>query len=90
LHPKKLFIPVCNALQHAHKKGIIHRDVKPSNVLVTEVNGKPVPKVIDFGVARATEKHSAESDAFTLSGQLIGTPEYMSPEQAGSIRSHHF
>ena len=78
----QLFIPVCNALQHAHKKGIIHRDVKPSNVLVTEVDGKPVPKVIDFGVARATEQRSAECDAFTLSGQLIGTPEYMSPEQA--------
>jgi WD40 repeat protein/serine/threonine protein kinase len=78
----QLFIPVCKALQHAHKKGIIHRDVKPSNVLVTEVDGKPVPKVIDFGVARATEHRSAERDAFTLSGQLIGTPEYMSPEQA--------
>jgi WD40 repeat protein/serine/threonine protein kinase len=78
----QLFILVCKALQHAHKKGIIHRDVKPSNVLVTEVDGKPVPKVIDFGVARATEQRSAERDVFTLSGQLIGTPEYMSPEQA--------
>ena len=78
----QLFIPVCNALQHAHKKGIIHRDVKPSNVLVTEIDGKPVPKVIDFGVARATDQRSAQADAFTLAGQLIGTPEYMSPEQA--------
>jgi len=78
----QLFIPVCNALQHAHRKGIIHRDVKPSNVLVTEVDGKPVPKVIDFGISRATEQRSVERDAYTLSGQLIGTPEYMSPEQA--------
>lgn len=78
----QLFVPVCHALQHAHKKGIIHRDVKPSNVLVTEVDGKPVPKVIDFGVARATDQRSAEGEAFTLAGQLVGTPEYMSPEQA--------
>ena len=78
----QLFIPVCNALQHAHKKGIIHRDVKPSNVLVTEVDGKPVPKVIDFGIARATDQRSAEGEAFTLAGQIVGTPEYMSPEQA--------
>ena len=78
----QLFVPVCNALQHAHQKGIIHRDVKPSNVLVTEVDGKPVPKVIDFGVARATDQRSLEWESFTLSGQLIGTPEYMSPEQA--------
>ena len=79
----QLFIPVCNALQHAHKKGIIHRDVKPSNVLVTEVDGEPVPKVIDFGIARATDQRSVEREAFTLAGQIVGTPEYMSPEQAG-------
>ena len=78
----QLFIPVCNALQHAHKKGIIHRDVKPSNILVTEVDGKPSPKVIDFGIARAIEQRSVELNAFTLDGQIIGTPEYMSPEQA--------
>lgn len=78
----QLFIPVCNALQHAHQKGIIHRDVKPSNVLVAEIDGRPHPKVIDFGVARATEQCSMEREAFTFSGQLIGTPEYMSPEQA--------
>ena len=78
----QLFVPVCNALQHAHKKGIIHRDVKPSNVLVTEVDGNPLPKVIDFGIARATDQRAAESEVFTLAGQIIGTPEYMSPEQA--------
>jgi eukaryotic-like serine/threonine-protein kinase len=78
----QLFIPVCNALQHAHKKGIIHRDVKPSNVLVTEVDGKPVPKVIDFGIARATDQRAVEGETFTLAGQIVGTPEYMSPEQA--------
>jgi hypothetical protein len=77
-----LFVPVCNALQHAHKKGISHRDVKPSSVLVTEVDEKPVPKVIDFGSARATDLRLAECDAFTLAGQIMGTPEYMSPEQA--------
>jgi non-specific serine/threonine protein kinase/serine/threonine-protein kinase len=75
----QLFIPVCQALQHAHKKGIIHRDVKPSNVLVTEVEGKPVPKVIDFGIARAVEQRSAEFEAFTLAGQIIGTPELHEP-----------
>ncbi len=78
----ELFIPVCDALQHAHRKGIIHRDVKPSNILVTEVDGKPVPKVIDFGIARATDQGLLEREGFTLAGQIVGTPEYMSPEQA--------
>jgi serine/threonine protein kinase/tetratricopeptide (TPR) repeat protein len=81
----ELFIPVCQALHHAHQKGIIHRDIKPSNVLVTEVDGRPTPKVIDFGIARATEQSPADWAAFTQFGQLIGTPEYMSPEQADLV-----
>jgi len=78
----RLFIPVCQAIQHAHQKGIIHRDIKPSNVLVTTVDGKPVPKVIDFGVAKAMETPSEESGNQTQFGAVIGTLEYMSPEQA--------
>jgi serine/threonine protein kinase/tetratricopeptide (TPR) repeat protein len=78
----ELFMAVCEAVQHAHLKGIIHRDLKPSNVLVTEQDGRPVPKVIDFGLAKATEQRLLERSAFTRLGQLIGTPEYMSPEQA--------
>jgi serine/threonine protein kinase/tetratricopeptide (TPR) repeat protein len=78
----ELFIPVCHAVQHAHQKGIIHRDLKPSNVLVAVYDAKPVPKVIDFGVAKAVEKLQVEQTAFTQLGVLIGTPEYMSPEQA--------
>ncbi|MDB5172131.1 MAG: pknB 8, partial [Phycisphaerales bacterium] len=78
----ELFVPVCHAVQHAHQKGIIHRDIKPSNVLVATYDGKPVPKVIDFGVATAVEKLRAEQTAFTRLGVLVGTPEYMSPEQA--------
>jgi serine/threonine protein kinase/tetratricopeptide (TPR) repeat protein len=77
-----LFIPVCQAIQHAHQKGIIHRDVKPSNVLVTLIDGRPVPKVIDFGVAKATDQRLTERTLFTQFGALVGTPEYMSPEQA--------
>ena len=69
-------------MQHAHLKGIIHRDLKPSNVLVAEQDGKLVPKVIDFGLAKATQQRLVERTAFTQLGQLIGTPEYMSPEQA--------
>jgi serine/threonine protein kinase/tetratricopeptide (TPR) repeat protein len=78
----ELFIPVCQAIQHAHQKGIIHRDLKPSNVLVTLYDGKPVPKVIDFGVAKATEQKLTERTMFTNFGMMVGTLEYMSPEQA--------
>jgi serine/threonine protein kinase len=79
----ELFIPVCQAIQHAHQKGIIHRDIKPSNVLVTLHDGKPVPKVIDFGIAKAIDQRLTERTLFTQFGAVIGTPEYMSPEQAG-------
>jgi serine/threonine protein kinase/WD40 repeat protein len=79
----ELFIPVCRAVEHAHQKGIIHRDLKPSNILVTEQDGKAIVKVIDFGIARAIEQTDAERTAFTQAGMLVGTPEYMSPEQAG-------
>ena len=78
----RLFMDVCAAIQHAHQKGIIHRDIKPSNVLVTVQDGKPTVKVIDFGVAKATQHRLAEHTVFTEQGQLIGTPGYMSPEQA--------
>jgi serine/threonine protein kinase/tetratricopeptide (TPR) repeat protein len=78
----ELFVPVCQAIQHAHQKGIIHRDVKPSNILVTMYDDKPVPKVIDFGVAKAIEQRLTEKTMFTQYGTLVGTFEYMSPEQA--------
>src|SRR5262245_62072580 len=78
----ELFIPVCQAVQHAHQKGIIHRDLKPSNVLVGLYDGKPVPKVIDFGVAKAAGPKLTEATLFTGFGTVIGTPEYMSLEQA--------
>ncbi|HTQ49061.1 MAG TPA: protein kinase, partial [Candidatus Acidoferrales bacterium] len=77
-----LFIKVCQALQHAHQKGIIHRDIKPSNVLVTLHDGVPVPKVIDFGIAKATEGKLTDATVYTQLHQFIGTPAYMSPEQA--------
>jgi len=77
-----LFIKVCQAIQHAHQKGIIHRDIKPSNILVTLHDGVPVPKVIDFGIAKATEGRLTEATVYTQLHQFIGTPAYMSPEQA--------
>jgi serine/threonine protein kinase len=73
---------VCHAVQHAHQKGVIHRDIKPSNVMVTLHGGNPVPKVIDFGIAKATDHWLAEKTLFTEYRQLVGTPAYMSPEQA--------
>lgn len=78
----RLFVEVCHAVQHAHQKGIIHRDLKPTNVLVALFDGRPVPKVIDFGVAKATERRLTDLTLFTEHGQIIGTPGYMSPEQA--------
>ncbi|MHC4563824.1 MAG: protein kinase domain-containing protein [Planctomycetota bacterium] len=77
-----LFIQVCSAVQHAHQKGIIHRDIKPSNVMVTQRDGAPVPKVIDFGIAKATNQKLTEKTLFTRYAHIIGTPAYMSPEQA--------
>jgi serine/threonine protein kinase/tetratricopeptide (TPR) repeat protein len=79
----ELFVPVCQAVQHAHQKGIIHRDIKPSNVLIALYDDKPVPKVIDFGVAKATGPQLTEQTLFTAFGQMLGTVQYMSPEQAG-------
>ena len=78
----ELFVDTCRAVQHAHQKGIIHRDIKPSNVMVTLRDGRPVPKVIDFGIAKAMQQRLTERTVFTEYRQFIGTPEYMSPEQA--------
>src|SRR5262249_53311513 len=78
----ELFVPVCQAVQHAHQKGVIHRDLKPSNVLIALYDGKPIPKVIDFGVAKAIGRKLTEQTMITEVGQIVGTLEYMSPEQA--------
>ena len=79
----KLFLRICDAVQYAHHKGVIHRDIKPSNILVMNLRGRAVPKVIDFGVAKALRRSLTDRAVFTEQGQLLGTPEYMSPEQAG-------
>src|SRR5207245_10461365 len=77
-----LSIKLCHAIQHAHQKGIIHRDIKPSNCLVTLHDGVPVPNVIDFGIAKATQGRLTDKTVFTAFQQFLGTPAYMSPEQA--------
>jgi serine/threonine protein kinase/tetratricopeptide (TPR) repeat protein len=79
----ELFVPICQAVQHAHQKGIVHRDLKPSNILVTLIDGKPVPKVIDFGLAKATGGKLTDESLSTQFGAVVGTLEYMAPEQAG-------
>lgn len=78
----ELFLPVCEAIQHAHQKGIIHRDIKPSNVMITLLNDAPIPKVIDFGVAKALNQELTDKTLFTNYRAMVGTPQYMSPEQA--------
>ncbi len=83
----RLFAQVCQAVQHAHQKGIIHRDLKPSNVLVTALDGVPMPKVIDFGIAKAAGQSLTDKTVFTGIAQIIGTPMYMSPEQADATLS---
>ena len=80
----ELFICVCRAVQHAHQKGLVHRDLKPSNVLVSFVDGRPVPKIIDFGIAKAMQHDLTDKTVFTRFHQFMGTPAYMSPEQAGT------
>jgi serine/threonine protein kinase/Tfp pilus assembly protein PilF len=80
----ELFVLVCDGVQHAHQKAILHRDLKPSNILVSEVDGKPAPRIIDFGVAKATAQRLTADTMFTRVGAVVGTPGYMSPEQADS------
>jgi non-specific serine/threonine protein kinase/serine/threonine-protein kinase len=82
----ELFVPVCQAIQHAHQKGIIHRDIKPSNILVAEYEGKPAPKVIDFGLAKALGHQLSDATTMTNLGTVVGTMDYMSPEQAELTR----
>jgi non-specific serine/threonine protein kinase/serine/threonine-protein kinase len=81
----ELFIPVCEGVQHAHQKAIIHRDLKPSNILITEIDGKPMPRIIDFGVAKATSQKLTAGPMYTRIGTMVGTLGYMSPEQADPI-----
>jgi serine/threonine protein kinase len=80
----ELFVHVCEGVQHAHQKAVIHRDLKPTNILVAEVDGRPAPKIIDFGVAKALTRKLTAETMFTGVGVVVGTPEYMSPEQANS------
>ena len=81
-HRLGLFRKICEAVNYAHQRGVIHRDLKPSNVLVRMLDDRPVPTIIDFGIAKATQQRLTERTMFTAMGMLIGTPEYMSPEQA--------
>ncbi len=78
----ELFIPICKAVQHAQQKGIVHRDLKPGNILICLYDGKPVPKIIDFGLAKAMHQSLTERTLHTSHGMMVGTPLYMSPEQA--------
>jgi non-specific serine/threonine protein kinase/serine/threonine-protein kinase len=78
----ELFVEVCEGIRYAHQKAVIHRDIKPSNILITETDGRPAPKIIDFGAAEATATRLTERTLFTELGELVGTPEYVSPEQA--------
>ena len=78
----KIFVQICNALEHAHQKGIIHRDIKPNNILVTNHDGQPTAKIMNFGIAKAVNDRLTEKTLFTNYGEMVGTPLYMSPEQA--------